>query len=155
MLDWKAEFKLDAANKRVRYTLGTTAGSWFALSGVDRVSAVAFSGAGAFGSFRGRYATLAAVELPDKITFAADGAGLSIDATKGTLALTISDAVEGVYYTVFASETLGGTYRTVAPSATAASGGRLTFDDIALDTASKFLKVVASDTPFAVGDPLP
>ena len=157
MLDWKAEFKLDESNKKVRYTLGTTAGAWLALSGVDHVTAVAFAGAGAFGSFRGRYATLAAVELPDKVTFTADGTGLAIDPATGTLSLTISDAVagEGIYYTVFASETLGGTYKAVAASQTAPSDGILSFAGIKMDTASKFLKVVASAAPFAAGAVLP
>ena len=153
---WKAEFDFSSAAKpRVRYTVAGVADDWHPLAAAERLERVEYVGAGAFGSFQGSYAVLGAVELPDRVTFAADGTGLALNPAAGTLTLVIADAVEGVYYTVFSADSLQGTYTAVAGSAAAASNGRLTFENIAMDAPAKFLKVVASDTPFAAGDPLP
>ena len=70
------------------------------------------------------------------------------------LAVRIANAVPGVWYTVFASEALGGEFRADAPSVRASSSGELVFV-LGASPAARFLVVGASAGPFETGDPLP
>ena len=66
----------------------------------------------------------------------------------------IANAVAGVYYTAFTSETLDGPYTAEAVSTQAPSDGGLSLI-VDATPAAKFVVLVASDVPFAAGAPLP
>lgn len=154
-VDWMAEFDFSSAEApQVRYTVAGLSGEWLSLGGGTQISAVGYQGIGSIGSFRGLYAI---TEEPIEIIAPAlvvDGTALEFP-TSVTFSVTIGNAIPGIWYTAFTSETLDGEYLAeVSVQATVADGGILALP-IDATPPSKFVKLVASDHVFEKYDPLP
>ncbi len=162
-VDYAFEFDLGA--QTVTYSIGgnvLTPAQPLPVA-VDQVNAVQFSGSGAISNFRGAYYSMQAVTPPIEIikpVFDGVGGGISSgtrDTPQGTVetfSLTITNPVKGAYYTVFTAETLPGPFHADSDSVRYAEDlSTLTFT-VDADTPAKFLRIVASDEPFAAGDEL-
>ncbi|MGI6495822.1 MAG: hypothetical protein ACOX5G_07005 [Kiritimatiellia bacterium] len=75
--------------------------------------------------------------------FAADGSALVFSGT--TLSITIANAKKDVWYTLYATATLGGTWELVK-SVYATADGNLAFDDISATAPRRFFKVTAGSS---------
>ena len=93
------------------------------------------------------------IEVPEFVT---DGSALGFSGAAGTtgatFSMTIANPVEGVYYTVFTSTTLDGTFTAEANSTQFAGGTATCTLTVKADTPAKFAKIVVSETPYKAGD---
>jgi len=76
--------------------------------------------------------------------FATDG--LAIVVSGATLSIKIANAQVGAYYTLYWTDTLGGTWTKIEPSVQAATGGDLVFGGIDATAPKRFFKVRASES---------
>jgi hypothetical protein len=77
--------------------------------------------------------------------FAADGSGIVVSGA--TLSITISNVQGGIWYTLYAVDTLGGTWDwQQVQSVYAVDGSDLTFENVSATPAKRFFKVVASES---------
>ncbi len=71
--------------------------------------------------------------------------------------MRVANPVPGVYYTAFVADTLSDPFLAEATSRQAVAGEEAIVFALAAgdDRSSRFVRIVASTTPFAAGDPLP
>ncbi len=170
-IEWRMELDLSSTDApRIRYlvddaTLTDGSGAeWLPLAaGIDHVESVGFRGSGLVGDFHGAYADFsggASQPVPVRPVFGDVGSApaleFAVDPDTGAplLAVRIANAVAGVYYTAFTSESLSGPFLAEAVSTCAPTDGGLEFL-VDAEPDVKFVVIVASDEPLAVGDPLP
>lgn len=156
---WSMELNLAASTPLVRYSLdgsilsSASGDEWLPLpSDVTNVSAVSFLGTGFIGDFRGTHTnTPAAMPVPVRPVFtdAADAPALSfaVDPDTGDpiLVAHVSNAVAGVYYTVFVSEALDAPFVAEGDSLSAPVDGALALS-VDATAPAKFVIVTASDS---------
>ena len=175
----RMEFEAGTANaRRVRCLLDGNAlaadgAEWFPMTTGGDVSQISIDGDGVISEFFGRFADVlggdAAETLWEKLGGVApavagyEGAGgaavpaLALDGD--TLRASIATTAASVYYTAFTATSLNGPW-TASAGSWLSDGGPATFVASILDPATDepypalFLILVASDDPFAPGDPL-
>jgi hypothetical protein len=77
--------------------------------------------------------------------FATDGSGIVVSGT--TLTITITNVQGGIWYTLYAVDTLGGTWDwQQVQSVYAVDGSDLTFENVSATPTKRFFKVVASES---------
>ena len=154
---WSATFDFSSSPPRVRYsaggaTLSASGSSWIPLASAPVfVRGVGYAGGGAVGDFKATYAG----GIPVPVLATGNGAEpLVFGGTDSapTLTITIGNAKAGVWYAVYASETVNGDYAFVQ-RAHPTKDGTLPFT-IDATAATKFIRIKASDEEIAPSDPL-
>ncbi len=156
---WSATFDFSSSPHRVRYavggkTLSASGSDWIPLaSAPDYVRGVGYAGGGAVGDFKASCA--GGIPVP---VLASPGAGgaepIVYDGTARppTFTVTIGNAKAGLWYAVYASGTVDGTY-TFVKREQATADGTLPLEIEASD-AAKFVRIKASDEEIGPTDPL-
>ena len=156
---WSATFDFSSSPHRVRYTVcGATlsaAGSdWIPLASVQGfVRGVGYAGGGGIGDFKATCG--GGFPVPVLAPSGADGAEPLVydDSTQPpTFTVTIGNAKAGIWYAVYASQTVDGDYAFVK-RAHATADGELPLTINATDT-TKFVRIKASDKEIDPDDPL-
>ena len=159
-VEWRALFDFSSpASPRVRYAIDGTTNGWLALPSGTRLSAVGFRGDQTLGSFRGLYFRIVEELEFRRPAFAGGDAAPSLDPATGAFAVHVSEMETGVYYTVFSAASLDGAFTAVAASTKATAAHAANGLDVSCppkgDGSTLFVKIVASDEPFSLGDPFP
>ena len=153
---------------RIRYTLdgealGLATGGDAGIPLVnapDGIQEAGFAGIGAIGNFRGLQTKfsvpIAELVVPDLsgpggLSFGTDGAG------NPTFNVRVANPVAGIWYTAFVADSLDDPFLADAPSRLAEPDEETILFALAAgdDHPQRFVRIVASTTPFAAGDPLP
>ena len=128
---WTATFDCSGAKPRVRYTVGGAAlkasgAEWIPLATSQcYVTGVGYAGAGSVGDFRATY-TGGGFVAPVLATLEGDGhapLGFGKDSSNNpTFEVTVKNAAKDAWYTVYASDTVDGTYKAVKSEPAPANG---------------------------------
>jgi hypothetical protein len=143
---WTATFDWSQTTPRVRYVVGGTAlkasgSEWIPLAtSQSYVTGVGYAGDGSVGDFKATYVGGGFV-APVLATL-----GFGTDASNNpTFEVTIKNAAKDAWYTVYASDTVDGTYRSVT-SAKATADGLKTLSIPAPDSKpTRFVRIGVSD----------
>ena len=172
--DYEIEIDLNSsAAPRAQYRLGgeplvaaTCPDGWLALeSAPQSISSISYRGTGGVAGFSGKTRAKVIATLPVPVIGGGgesgvggnDGLAFGMDTVTGsaTFTATVSNPVAGAWYTAFTSETLDlGAFRAECV-VQAKDGDEVIPLGVDATPSTKFVKIVVSPTPFAVGDPLP
>lgn len=154
---WTATFDFTASPAKVRYAAGGTVltadgQAWIPLAtSRSFVSGVGYRGGGSVGDFRA--VKSGGLDVPVLASPALDGVE-PLELSGFAIALRINNAACGAWYTVYASETVDGTYRAVK-SVSATSDGVFAIGDVPAGGDTLFLRVGVSDASVPVGTAAP
>ena len=172
--DYEIEIDLNSsAAPRAQYRLGgeplvaaTCPDGWLALeSAPQSISSISYRGTGGVAGFSGETRAKVIATLPVPVIGGGGESGVGgngglafgTDTVTGsaTFTATVSNPVAGAWYTAFTSETLDlGAFRAECV-VQAKDGDEVIPLGVDATPSTKFVKIVVSPTPFAVGDPLP
>ena len=158
--DWEVDLDLSSdAAPAIRYRLGGAAllragAEWLPLpGGVAHATGVVFRGDGAIGDFKGVYAGGRIVGEPVVPAFGG-GSPLAFGTDPGTggptFSMTVVNAVEGCYYTVFAASALGDDFVAEKDGEPAPADGTLVLTAPA-GAPARFFRIVVSTFPVEAG----
>lgn len=162
--DLKVEFDFASAQApRVRYSLDghvlqTVSGeSWLAIPDVRRLTAIAFRGEAAKGSFSGARYTFRhshPIRIPD--CSPTHGGGLSVNDSDGVrrFSMTVGNASQGGFYAAFTASSLTDEFIAEDDAIQCAADGQLTLTVDATGASSKFAVIAISPTPIPAGTKL-
>ncbi|MBQ3810485.1 MAG: chitobiase/beta-hexosaminidase C-terminal domain-containing protein, partial [Kiritimatiellae bacterium] len=150
---WTATFDFSSSPPRVRYavggkTLSASGSAWIPLaSAPDYVRGVGYAGGGAVGNFKASYAGGGFV-APVLCTAADGHVPLSFgkDASNApTFEVTIRNAVKDAWYTVYAADTVDGTYKAVTSEKATADGLKTLSIPAPSSKPARFVRIGVSD----------
>lgn len=152
---------------RVRYRLSRTAegmesgfdSAWTAVAEPpENVASVVFGGDGEVSDFLGTWKSATVVVEFEKPEFdvAGEGAGARppIAVENGKFSVRMANAAAGAWYTAFAADSLDAPFVAEADSVQVLESGPLELA-VAADGPARFVRIVASASPFSEGDPFP
>ena len=151
---WVATFDYSQAKPRVRYTIGgtvlTASGSeWIPLAtSQGYVTGVGYAGGGSVGDFKASY-TGGGFVAPILSTVENGGhapLGFGRDSSNNpTFEITVRNAVSGAWYTVYAADSVNGTYRAVTSVKATAAGLKTLSIPAPASKPTRFVRIGVSD----------
>ncbi|MBQ6103478.1 MAG: C10 family peptidase [Kiritimatiellae bacterium] len=160
---WMATFDWSQAKPRVRYTIGgtvlTASGSeWIPLAtSQSYVTGVGYAGGGSVGDFKASY-TGGGYVAPVLSTLE-DGGHVPLafgkdDSNNPTFEITVRNAAKDAWYTVYASDTVDGTYAAVTSVQATADGLKTLSIPAPSSKPARFVRIGVSDDPVPDGTEL-
>ena len=160
---WVATFDYSQSKPRVRYAVGgtvlTASGSeWIPLAtSQSYVTGVGFSGAGSVGDFKASYTGGGFV--PPVLSTLEDGGhvplGFGRDSSNNpTFEITVRNAVSGAWYTVYAADSVDGTYKAVLSVKATAAGLKTLSIPAPSSKPARFVRIGVSDAQVSSGTEL-
>jgi hypothetical protein len=159
---WTATFDLSSTPHRVRYagggaTLSASGSAWIPLaSAPDYVRGVGYAGGGSVGNFKASYASGGYV-VPVLSTVEDGHVPLSFgkDASNApTFEVTIRNAVKDAWYTVYAADTVDGTYKAVTSEKATADGLKTLSIPAPSSKPARFVRIGVSDAQISANTEL-